>query len=368
MINPAFYILILLLLPWDSYGDTSKLRERTREGLKKIRSYVPQSILEAAHQDIERGQLTSAIRKLRYHQRLNPRDPEGYFLEGEAFALGEKYKEAYVAYHKAYFLTGSPELREKMEDMKRLGGAGVAEDEGEEPQQDAAPVKEDSQPETKPVTPVSAPKRGSFLILSKLRTLDSLIRRYKARKGTYPSEFDLDSLMEGKVTTTSVDVSELGKLEIKDEGVISSVYGTVKDQESSLETFKKAIALEASGDLTSAINLLESDVGDLSRNELDFLVRMTQRAGDTDKSLEMRKKMAVRFPNHYSNIFVLANYYFRRGDHKRSLEYFEILSEGTSSYRLAAEEKVRFLKQGGSYRLQEVFQKQREALGTTRTP
>lgn len=372
MVRPGLYLISFLFLSGISFGDTNSLREKTREGLRKIRSYVPQSIIEAAHLDMQRGRMSSALRKLKYHQRLNPRDPEGYFLEGELFALTEKYREAYIAYHKAYYLTGSDLFREKMEEMKLKGGVSVSD--GDEKgdissQKDSSAAKqEESKEETAAPAEEFNPRKGSFIILSKLRTLNSLLKRYQSVHGELPKEFKLESLLEGNITTRALDISELGEVSIKDEKIFSSVYGTVQDQEGALKKYRDAISMEASGDLTGTLALLEGEIEKLSEEELDFLIRVAQRAGNTDKSLELRQIMAKKFPDHYANLFVLANYYFRRGEHQEALEYFGLLAQGNSNFKDEAQEKINLIRGGGSYRLREVFERQKEELGKTRSP
>lgn len=374
VIKLRLFVVSLLLLHPFVVADVSSLRERTREGLRKVRSYVPQSIIEAALSDMQSGQLPSALRKLKYHQRLNPRDPEGYFLEGELFAKIEKYRDAYIAYHKAYFLTGSSEIRQKMEDMKVKGGVVESQDddEGRSNQSNSSEEPSGKKGSDEKVSDEKVeeesfePAAGNFLILGKLRALDSLIKRYEARNGSPPVDLNLASLQAGDVTTAKLDLSDLGDLKIKDGKVFSSVFGTVADQEASLKLYKQAIAQDASGATSESIRILEVKGEErLTKQELNFLIRMTQKMGDTEKSLIWRQVMAKRFPNNHSNLFILANYHFRKGQHAEALEFFELIAAGNSSLKKESEAKIGLIRRGGSYRLQEVFQELKKDLSSS---
>ena len=160
--------------------------------------------------------------------------------------------------------------------------------------------------------------------------------------------------------------NDLGDLKIQDGKIFSSIYGSVSDQENSIKSYREAISQDASGNTSQSIKTLEAKgLEQLTKQELNFLIRMSQKLGDSENSLMWRKAMAQKFPDNHSNLFVMANFYYRKGQHPQALELFEKIAQGNSSLKKESEAKIGLIRRGGSYRLQEVFQKLKKELNST---
>jgi tetratricopeptide (TPR) repeat protein len=344
----------------------SDVRGRTLEGLKKIHSYEPQSVIELAHREIENGNFLSALRKLHLHQRFQPEDPEGWFLEAEVLVRLDKLRGAYLAYRKAYALTGLTQIRDKMEALEsKLKKSSKA---LEKPRAKRSQSKSGDLPkgdeknssrtlESKP-EPLS---RGGFLILSKLRTLDSLLKRYIGLKGEMKS-FDLRALLAGSVTTRPVSIVGLGEMTLVTDHVRSSLFGTAPEQAKFLEFFRKAITLAAKGETTQAIALLEKNKETMIREEFEFLIRLYNQVGLEGQAILLRIELAKKFPKDSRNLLTLARHFFQQGDSSKALHYYERLMRLDSNYKFEAESQADLIRAGGSFRLKEVFELQRKEL------
>ena len=362
--NPRFFLGLVALVLFSSLTDSGDVRKRTLEGLDKIHSYQAQSIIKIAHREVERGNDLSALRKLRMHQRLQPKDPEGWFLEGEVLVRLEKFREAYRAYAKAYSLTGWRRIRQKMEALEtRLQGSKISENQDSEESKRISDKADDEKPDP---GPVAAPepkrlKRGGFLVLSRLRTLDSLLKRHNKLQDEMKT-FDLKSLLQGAVTTRPVSVEGLGEMSIQTGHVRSSIFGTAADQAESLKFFREAISLAAKDEEKEAISVLQKNQKILIREEFEFLIRLFERSKQREKAILLRVNFAKKYPKDGRNLLILARHFFEQGDSSRALHYYERLKFSGSVYKVEANRQSDLIRAGGSHRLKKLMEAQRKEL------
>lgn len=95
----------------------AKNKEAAMQSLRKALSIKPDSI-EAQRGvmmlDLDAGRNSSAIATARNIQKQHPKNPAGYVLEGDAYALGKSWKEAAVAYRNGIKQTDASELAVKL--------------------------------------------------------------------------------------------------------------------------------------------------------------------------------------------------------------------------------------------------------------
>ena len=82
------------------------------EGVRDLRNHVVIPCGKRGGWDeMRQNRYYSALTKLKYHQQLQPKDVEAYYLEGECLAKLERWKDAYIAYHKAFTLVVNKNIK-----------------------------------------------------------------------------------------------------------------------------------------------------------------------------------------------------------------------------------------------------------------
>lgn len=354
-----------LILAWlfcfSNEANTSKLRKRALEGVRDLRNLSSyRAVKEAAWDEMRQNRYYSALTKLKYHQQLQPKDVEAYYLEGECLAKLERWKEAYIAYHKAFYLSGEQKYQRLMIKMKVKAGKPIKKEKPwylkiKDPNEKVVEA-----PKPKPEALKSAKKRGSYLQLSRMRMLQSLLDRYESLNGQM-LEFNLDSLLKDKVTTRSVDISELGKITLVNSRIHSENFGTVEEIRNSMKFFMDAVSLASNKNTSQAIKLLEANQDKLIRSEAEYLISLYRKEGRIDDELDYRQEISNKFPNYSSNLLFLADYYYEKGLNQKALTYYQRilkLKSGNSNVK----SRIKQLQSGGTFRLREVLQKQRRNL------
>jgi len=362
------YIKIALIgstLAWlfcfSNQANTSKLRSRALEGVRDLRKLSSfRAVKEAAWDEMRQNRYYSALKKLKYHQQLQPKDVEAYYLEGECLAKLERWKDAYIAYHKAFYLSGVKRYQRLMFQMKAKAGKPIKKEKPwylkiKDPSQKIVETPKPKEEQLKP-----AKKRGSYLQLSRMRMLQSLVDRYESLNGPM-LEFNLDSLLKDQVTTRSVNISELGKISLKNSKIHSENYGTVEEIRSSMKFFIDAVSMASKKNTSGAIRSLEANQDKLIRSEAEYLISLYRQEGLFEQEVKYREKISLKFPEYSSNLLFLADHYYENGLNQKALNYYQKilkLKSGNSSVR----SRIKQLKAGGTFKLREVLKSQRQNL------
>lgn len=361
VIRLSILFLLMCLTKAVTFSNTYKLRNRALEGLSDLRGLSSyRAIKEAAWDEMRQRRYYSALKKLKYHQQLQPRDVEAYYLEGECLTKLERWKDAYIAYHKAYFLTGDRRYQDLMIKTKEKAGKPVVQ---EKPWY--LKIKDPNEKETVsivkelPKIPV-AKQRGSYLQLSRMRMLQSLVDRYQSKYGKI-EEFKLDSILKQRVTTRPIDVSELGKVTLVNGLVFSEIYGSVSDIRDSMKFFSEAVALVSSKNTTGAIVLLESNQDKLLLSEAEYLISLYRLQNRINDEITYRETLVEKFPDYYSNLLFLADYYYDKGSNQKALSYYEKIVESKFSNN-DLRRRVKQLRAGGTKNLKSLLESQRREL------
>tara|TARA_Y100000589_G_scaffold296328_1_gene303400 strand:+ start:813 stop:1931 length:1119 start_codon:yes stop_codon:yes gene_type:complete len=342
-------------------ASTSKLRKRALEGVKDLRNLSAfRAVKEAAWDEMRHKRYYSALKKLKYHQQLQPKDVEAYYLEGVCLSRLERWKDAYIAYHKAYYLSGKQRYRDLMFEMKAKAGKPVVREKPWYLKIKDPNEKKVETPELKVEIPVATKMRGSYLQLSRMRMLQSLLDRYESVYG--PMEvFNLDSLLKDKVTSRPINIKELGKITLKNSKIHSENFGTIDEIRSSMQFFMDAVSMASKNNTSDAIRSLEKNQDKLIRSEAEYLISLYRQEDRTEDELAYRKKLAERFPAYTSNLLVLADYHYENGRNQKALEYYQKIIDLKSDNSMIRR-RIRQLKAGGTFRLREILKGQRKTL------
>ena len=353
--------VIAWLFCFSPQANTSKLRTRALEGVRDLRDLSSfRAVKEAAWDEMRQNRYYSALKKLKYHQQLQPTDIEGYYLEGQCLAKLERWKDAYIAYHKAFYLSGAKKYQDLMFQMKAKAGNPVKKEKPwylkiEDPNQKNV---EKPEPQKEPLNP--AKKRGSYLQLSRMRMLQSLLDRYESVYGPM-LEFNLDSLLKDKVTTRSVDISELGKITLKNSKIHSENFGTTEEIQNSMKFFMDAVSLASKKNTSGAIRSLEANQDKLIRSEAEYLISLYRQEGRIKDEVQYREKISLKFPKYSSNLLFLADYYYQNGRNRKALKYYQkILKLGSNNSSIRS--RIKQIEAGGTFKLREVLKNQRRNL------
>lgn len=353
--------VLMFLLEASVFANTDKLRKRALEGLSELRGLSSyKAIKEAAWDEMRQQRYYSALKKLKYHQQLQPRDVEAYYLEGECLTRLERWKDAYIAFHKAYFLTGDRRYQNLMNQVKEKAGKPIVKEKPwylkiKDPnEKKEVPVAEE------PKKPPIMKRRGSYLQLSQMRMLQSLVDRYQSKYGKI-GEFKLDSILAQKVTTRPIDIQELGDITLIDGLVYSENYGSVREIRESMKFFSEAVASVSNKSTTDAIRLLELNRDKLLLSEAEYLINLYRMQNRLNDELVYRETLVDKFPDYYSNILFLADHYYDKGLNSKALSYYEKIVESKYSNK-DLRRRVRQLRAGGTQKLKNLLEFQRQEL------
>lgn len=361
VIDLASLLAAVLVLCSSTHSNTTNLRKRALEGLADLRELSAyRAVKEAAWDEMRQQRYYSALKKLKYHQQLQPRDVEAYYLEGECLTRLERWKDAYIAFHKAFYLSGEKRYQDLMFKMKAKAGKPVVK---EEPWY--LKIKDPNEKvETPPAPVVQTPevpiRRGSYLELSRMRMLQSLVDRYESKYGKI-TDFNLNSILEEKVTTRPVDVTELGKITIVDGQIRSENFGTVKDIRDSMKFFSEAVSMASEKNITGAIRALEASQDKLIISEAEYLIGLYREQQRLQDELAFRESLVKKYPEYYSNILFLADYYYENGANAKALQYYQKISNGNASNSNVIR-RIKQLQAGGTHELRRLLDTQRENL------
>ena len=343
------------------HASTSKLRKRAIEGVNDLRNLSAfRAVKEAAWDEMRHRRYYSALKKLKYHQQLQPKDVEAYYLEGECLAKLERWKDAYIAYHKAFYLSGKKRYQDLMFEMKAKAGKPVVKEKPWYLKIKDPNEKKIETPKPQAELPVTPKMRGSYLQLSRMRMLQSLLDRYESIHGSM-TVFDLKSLLKDKVTSRPVDISELGKITLKNSKIHSENFGTVEEIRSSMQFFTEAVSMASKKNTSGAIRSLESNQDKLIRSEAEYLISLYRQEGRVEDELSYREKLSKKFPDYTSNLLFLADHHYENGRNNTALEYYQkIVNLRSDNSRIRR--RIRQLKSGGTFKLREVLNGQRRTL------
>lgn len=333
------------------------MRRRVLEGEKLIAEHKYVTVIDAVRDELELGKFYSALTKVKYHQKHQPRDPQGYYLEGEILAQLERWKDAYIAFNKGYYLTKSAAFKKRMEDMKKAskkGSLDLPKIESGESLALKEEIPEASEPEEEKVERT----RGSFLALSRMRMVQSLLNRYESQYGKMET-FDAKSLLKDKVTTREVNLEQLGELSLEDGVLKSSKYGTIEEIETDLKKMQDAIKADRDGESEKALEVVQA-ISKPNREEMDFKIILLEKLGRSKEAWQAREELVEKFNPPSSFVWHVAQHYYKLGDNKKAKKYLQKVIDANSPYKSSAKEQLAILNRGGTSRLRQLLDKQRE--------